>query len=42
MRIAPSDASRVFDEFERAAGDDISGTEGLCRFLHGQIHFTSR
>jgi signal transduction histidine kinase len=47
--IAPSDADRVFDEFERAAGDDIPGTglglaivKELCRVLHGQIHFESR
>jgi len=47
--IAPSDAERVFDEFERAAGDDIPGTglglaivKELCRLLHGHIHFESR
>jgi signal transduction histidine kinase len=47
--IAPSDADRVFDEFERAAGDDIPGTglglaivKELCRVLHGQVHFESR
>lgn len=47
--IAPSDADRVFDEFERAAGDDIPGTglglaivKELCRVLHGQIRFVSR
>jgi signal transduction histidine kinase len=47
--IAPSDADRVFDEFERAAGDDIPGTglglaivKELCRVLHGQIQFESR
>lgn len=47
--IAPSDADRVFDEFERAAGDDIPGTglglaivKELCRVLHGQIRFESR
>lgn len=47
--IALSDADRVFDEFERAAGDDIPGTglglaivKELCRVLRGQIHFRSR
>jgi signal transduction histidine kinase len=47
--IAPSDADRVFDEFERAAGDDIPGTglglaivKELCRVLKGQIDFASR
>jgi signal transduction histidine kinase len=47
--IAASDADRVFDEFERAAGDDIPGTglglaivKELCRVLHGQIRFESR
>ncbi|MFM0277005.1 sensor histidine kinase [Paraburkholderia sediminicola] len=47
--IAPSDAHRVFDEFERAAGDDIPGTglglaivKELCRVLNGQIDFASR
>jgi len=47
--IAPSDTDRVFDEFERAAGDDIPGTglglaivKELCRVLHGQIDFVSR
>lgn len=47
--IAPSDTNRVFDEFERAAGDDIPGTglglaivKELCRVLHGQIDFDSR
>lgn len=47
--IAPSDANRVFDEFERAAGDDIPGTglglaivKELCRVLNGQIDFASR
>jgi signal transduction histidine kinase len=46
--IAPPDADRVFDEFERAAGDDIAGTglglaivKELCRVLHGQIRFVS-
>ncbi|WP_085488418.1 sensor histidine kinase [Paraburkholderia susongensis] len=47
--IAPADAERVFDEFERAAGDDIPGTglglaivSELCRALDGHIGFTSR
>lgn len=47
--IAPSDTDRVFDEFERAAGEDIPGTglglaivKELCRVLNGQIDFTSR
>jgi signal transduction histidine kinase len=47
--IAPADAERVFDEFERAAGEDIPGTglglaivRELCRVLNGQIDFTSR
>lgn len=47
--IAPEDADRVFDEFERAAGDDIPGTglglaivKELCRVLNGQIDFVSR
>ncbi|KXU83371.1 histidine kinase [Paraburkholderia monticola] len=47
--IAPADADRVFDEFERAAGDDIPGTglglaivRELCRVLDGQIEFASR
>ncbi|HEX7914060.1 MAG TPA: sensor histidine kinase [Paraburkholderia sp.] len=46
--IAPSDATRVFDEFERAAGDDIPGTglglaivKELCRVLKGHINFVS-
>jgi signal transduction histidine kinase len=46
--IAPSDAGRVFDEFERAAGEDIPGTglglaivKELCRVLHGKIRFAS-
>ena len=46
--IAASDAERVFDEFERAAVDDIPGTglglaivKELCRVLHGQIRFES-
>jgi len=47
--IAPSDSDRVFDEFERAAGDDIPGTglglaivKELCRVLDGRIDFVSR
>ncbi|MCC8394705.1 sensor histidine kinase [Paraburkholderia sp. MMS20-SJTR3] len=47
--IAPADAERVFDEFERAAGDDIPGTglglaivKELSRVLGGQIEFRSR
>jgi signal transduction histidine kinase len=47
--IAPSDADRVFDEFERAAGEDIPGTglglaivKELCRVLNGHIDFVSR
>jgi hypothetical protein len=47
--IAPSDSDRVFDEFERAAGDDIPGpglglaiVKELCRVLDGQIDFVSR
>ncbi|CAE6716758.1 Adaptive-response sensory-kinase SasA [Paraburkholderia domus] len=47
--IAPSDTDRVFDEFERAAGEDIPGTglglaivKELCRVLSGQIDFASR
>ena len=47
--IAPADADRVFDEFERAAGEDIPGTglglaivRELCRVLNGQIDFVSR
>jgi signal transduction histidine kinase len=46
--IAPADADRVFDEFERAAGEDIPGTglglaivRELCRVLNGQIDFMS-
>ena len=46
--IAPSDAARVFDEFERAAGEDIPGTglglaivKELCRVLNGHIDFAS-
>ncbi|SAL05664.1 two-component regulatory system sensor kinase [Caballeronia arationis] len=47
--IAPCDSERVFDEFERAAGDDIPGfglglaiVRELCRVLRGKIHFESR
>ena len=47
--ISPSDADRVFDEFERAAGDDIPGTglglaivKELSRLLNGKINFRSR
>ncbi|MBC8749185.1 signal transduction histidine kinase [Paraburkholderia sp. WC7.3g] len=47
--IAPTDAERVFDEFERAAGEEIPGTglglaivKELCRVLEGQIEFASR
>ncbi|PRX33184.1 hypothetical protein B0G75_103412 [Paraburkholderia sp. BL18I3N2] len=47
--IASSDADRVFDEFERAAGEDIPGTglglaivKELCRVLNGHIDFVSR
>jgi signal transduction histidine kinase len=47
--IAPADADRVFDEFERAAGDGIPGTglglaivKELCRVLDGHIDFVSR
>lgn len=47
--IAPADADRVFDEFERAAGEDIPGTGlglaivcELCRVLNGHIGFASR
>jgi signal transduction histidine kinase len=46
--IAPADTHRVFDEFERAAGDDIPGTglglaivKELCRVLNGHIDFAS-
>jgi hypothetical protein len=46
--IALSDADRVFDEFERAAGEDVPGTglglaivKELCRVLHGKIRFVS-
>lgn len=47
--IGPSDADRVFDEFERAAGDDIPGTglglaivKELSRLLDGKVSFQSR
>jgi signal transduction histidine kinase len=47
--IATSGAHRVFEEFERAAGDDVPGTglglaivKDLCRVLHGHIRFESR
>jgi hypothetical protein len=47
--IPAADAERVFDEFERAAGDDIPGTglglaivKELCRVLDGHIDFMSR
>lgn len=47
--IAASDAERVFDEFERAAGEEIPGTglglaivRELCRALNGHIEFVSR
>jgi hypothetical protein len=47
--IAAADAERVFDEFERAAGEDIPGTglglaivKELCRVLDGHIDFASR
>jgi signal transduction histidine kinase len=46
--IAAADADRVFDEFERAAGDEIPGTglglaivKEVCRLLQGQIRFES-
>ncbi|RKE38190.1 hypothetical protein B0G76_4487 [Paraburkholderia sp. BL23I1N1] len=46
--IAPADADRVFDEFERAAGEDIPGTglglaivKELCRVLDGHVDFSS-
>ncbi|CAN7417842.1 sensor histidine kinase [Caballeronia sp. LjRoot29] len=49
MGIAPEDSDRVFDEFERAAGEDIPGTglglaivKELCGALSGQIDFVSR
>jgi signal transduction histidine kinase len=47
--IARSDRDRVFDEFERAAGDDIPGVglglaivKELCRVLDGRIRFETR
>ncbi|WP_317923345.1 sensor histidine kinase [Cupriavidus sp. TA19] len=47
--IAPSDQARVFNEFERAADEDIPGAglglaivKELCRTLEGVIHFKSR
>ncbi|GAB7549068.1 ATP-binding protein [Cupriavidus sp. 8B] len=47
--IASSDQVRVFDEFERAAGNEIPGAglglsivKELCRVLNGEIHFGSR
>ncbi|WP_168788962.1 sensor histidine kinase [Paraburkholderia aromaticivorans] len=47
--IAPSDRDRVFDEFERAAADDIPGVglglaivKELCRVLEGKIRFDTR
>lgn len=47
--IAPSDTDRIFDEFQRAAGDDIPGVglglaivKELCRVLDGRIHFESK
>jgi signal transduction histidine kinase len=47
--IAAPDKERVFDEFERAAGDKIPGTglglaivRELCRTLEGEILFESR
>ena len=46
--IAPADVDRVFDEFERAAGDDIPGAglglaivKEVCRILQGKIQFES-
>ncbi|RAS15629.1 hypothetical protein BX591_1598 [Paraburkholderia bryophila] len=49
LGIAPADADRVFDEFERAAGADIPGTglglaivKELSRLLNGRIDFASR
>lgn len=46
--IAPADADRVFDEFERAAGEEIPGTglglaivKELCHVLDGQIELAS-
>ncbi|MEX3787469.1 sensor histidine kinase [Paraburkholderia sp. BR14374] len=47
--IAPADAERVFDEFERAASEEVPGAglglaivKELCRVLDGQIEFASR
>ena len=47
--IAPSDTDRIFDEFERAAGEDIPGVglglaivKELCRILDGTIRFETR
>ncbi len=47
--IAPSDRDRVFDEFERAAADDIPGVglglaivKELCRIREGKIRFDTR
>ncbi|AUT66835.1 sensor histidine kinase [Paraburkholderia terrae] len=47
--IAPADAGRVFNEFERAAGDDIPGTglglaivKELTRVLEAHIDFESQ
>lgn len=47
--IAQSDRERVFDEFERAAGDDIPGVglglaivKELCWVLDGRIRFETR
>ncbi|MBT2793599.1 sensor histidine kinase, partial [Paraburkholderia strydomiana] len=47
--IAPSDRERVFDEFERAADDEIPGVglglaivKELCRVLGGKIRFDTR
>ncbi|AME27302.1 sensor histidine kinase [Burkholderia sp. PAMC 26561] len=47
--IASSDTNRIFDEFQRAAGEDIPGVglglaivKELCRVLDGRIHFETR
>ena len=47
--IASSDTERIFDEFERAAGDDIPGVglglaivKELCPVLGGRIRFETR
>ncbi|WCM18748.1 sensor histidine kinase [Paraburkholderia bryophila] len=47
--ISPSDRERVFDEFERAADDEIPGVglglaivKELCRILEGRIRFDTR